>query len=210
SPICSKQNCDCPSIESVDTYKYLGVIIDKAISWKPHVDYLLGKLRFCLLIVSRLNKICSLRLLKLAYFSFFQSYFQYCIVSYGNAFDTTLLPVVTMQKKCIRLMTNESHMAASIPIFLHLKILPFKSLYIYRTLLYIKKHFNSFHLQRSRSNRNARYNHTNTIRTSRAQKCIKANSVRILNKLNCEYDITECTKHWLRSKSMEIFLQESS
>ena len=53
----SKQNCDCPSIESVDTYKYLGIIIDKAISWKPHVDYLLGKLRFCLLIVSRLNKI---------------------------------------------------------------------------------------------------------------------------------------------------------
>ena len=31
-------------LESCDTYKYLGVIFDRNLSWKPHVDYISGKI----------------------------------------------------------------------------------------------------------------------------------------------------------------------
>lgn len=39
-------NCDCEIIDQVEQIKYLGVIIDQKISWKPrHVNHLQNELR---------------------------------------------------------------------------------------------------------------------------------------------------------------------
>src|SRR5690606_28238879 len=203
-PKCTQQDCTCPTLENVNTYKYLGVIIDHKMSWKPHVDYLLGKLRFCLLIMARLRKVCGLRVLRLIYFSFFQSYMQYCPVVYGNAFQTTLQPLLILQKKCVKLMTNAPFLASSFPIFQSLKLLPFKCLYLFRVLLYVQKHLIDLDVQRSISNRNVQYRQLSRYYTSRGQRCIKYRAIKIMNVLNSEYNILELNRKTLKTKSLEI------
>ena len=32
-------------LESCDQYKYLGVVVDKNLSWKPHVEYICKKIQ---------------------------------------------------------------------------------------------------------------------------------------------------------------------
>src|SRR5690606_6721272 len=93
------------------------------------------------------KKSFSVRLLRLVYFSFFQSYLQYCLVAYGNAFASILAPTEVLQKKCVRLIANQSYTSASLPIFQKLNILPFKSLFIYRIVFYVKKHYYSLSLR---------------------------------------------------------------
>ena len=204
---CNAQICSCPSIESVDRYKYLGVIIDKQLSWKPHVEYLLGKLRFGLLIIYRLRKSFSVRLLRLVYFSFFQSYLQYCLVAYGNAFASLLVPIEVLQKKCVRLIANQSYTSASLPIFQKLNILSFKSLFIYRTLLYVKKHYYSLSLRQCMSTRHINFINSKKYNTTRGQRCLSFRTVSLLNALGSNFDITNCTKAILKKESVKIMNQ---
>src|SRR5690606_6687420 len=141
------------NIERVNNYKYLGVIIDSDMSFKSHIKYLLGKLRFSTLMIYRLRKIASLKLMKLMYYSFFQSHLQYCLAAYGNTFFTNLQPLRTLQKKSVRLISGNDATMHSYLLFKNYNILPLTSLYFYRCYLYLKKHYNEFDLRTNNSSR---------------------------------------------------------
>jgi hypothetical protein len=140
-PACHTTNaCSCPALEYVDTYKYLGVIIDRHLNWKPHVAFLSQKLRFATLLLAKLRNISSMRLLRTVYFAFFHSRMSYGLVSYGHTFDTTLAPLNVLQKRAIRIISKSHYTAHTAPLFANQGVLPLKQNFYFKCFcLHIKK-----------------------------------------------------------------------
>src|SRR5690606_12217614 len=68
---CNHIPCQCSSLEFVDKYKYLGLIFDKNLSWKCHIDSLMRKLRYAMIFIYKTQKVASSRLLRAIYFNYF-------------------------------------------------------------------------------------------------------------------------------------------
>ena len=75
--------CDT-EVGMVSNAKYLGVIIDDKLSWQPHLEHVLTKMKQGTGMIRRLSHIISPSNLSCLYYSFCQSYLQYCITSWGS------------------------------------------------------------------------------------------------------------------------------
>src|SRR5690606_35768762 len=76
--------CNCLKIESADALKYLGVLIDKNLSWKQHVANIARKVRFGVCVLYKISHYANETFLKAIYYAFIQSHIQYCISAYGG------------------------------------------------------------------------------------------------------------------------------
>ena len=115
--------CQCQKIESVESIKYLGLYIDKSLSWKEHVNKLIKKIRFGNCVLYKLASIASLKFLKSVYFAFVQSHLQYCLTLYGGTTATIIKPLEVLQKQAIRIINRAATRAHTASLFKNLKIL---------------------------------------------------------------------------------------
>ena len=90
------------TIEKVDKYKLVGVILDDKLNWKPHCDSVLRKLKMTYVMISKGRHTISQKNKLLLYNSLFRSYYTFGLEHYGSASLTTLKPLLTMQKKVLR------------------------------------------------------------------------------------------------------------
>ena len=65
--------------------KYLGLILDNKLNWKPHITELCKKLCRAVGILYKIRTLCPTSTLKSLYFSLFHSHLSYCFVVWGNA-----------------------------------------------------------------------------------------------------------------------------
>ena len=85
-----------------DSCKNLGIILDKNLNFKEHVDTICKKLsKFCGMIYS-IRHYYSRKILLRFYFSFAQSVIQCAILVYGSTNKTSLHPVYQAQKRIVR------------------------------------------------------------------------------------------------------------
>ena len=76
------------------------------------------------------------------HYSLAYPYISYCITTWGGALKTTLKPIVTLQKKIIKLMTFSDMRDPTTPLFSKLKILKFKDIYNLHLALLFHKTYN--------------------------------------------------------------------
>lgn len=120
-------NCNCPLIQKVNTFKYLGLHIDQNLKWKSHVQYLRSKLRIHMHTFYYLRKYVDQKFLKTLYFAWVQSILQYGIVVWGGDYFSNLLPLYKVHNRFLKLLK---------PTVLD-RILPLLHLYIFRLNLYV-------------------------------------------------------------------------
>src|SRR5690606_2207122 len=121
---CSKNaDCDCGSLDFVEQYKYLGVIIDSKISWSIHVNYIAKKFRFCNIMLYKLKYSAGIKFKKLLYYSGSQSRIQDCNTSYASASQDALRPVAKAQDYSFRFIRLNSQSNALSSSLVDLKIL---------------------------------------------------------------------------------------
>ena len=116
-------NIENKIVNETDQCKYLGVIMDKHMSWKPHITYVKSKLSKAIGIISKLRHNTPKHLVKSIYSAFFQPHIDYNNLNWGCASETNLLPIKTSLKKVVRIMTFSDFQAHSAPLFKELKIL---------------------------------------------------------------------------------------
>jgi len=63
-------------IQQTDSIKYLDVIIDNKLSWKPQISSLCGKLSQACGVVREIRHSADMKFLRLNYFSLFDSHLQ--------------------------------------------------------------------------------------------------------------------------------------
>ena len=106
-------------IERVESFNFLGIILQETLSWDSHVTMVKTKISKVIGILYRLKNIFPKETLKTLYTSLIASYLNYGLLLWGVESHK----VEIMQKKAIRLVTNSSYFAHTTPLFIKLNIL---------------------------------------------------------------------------------------
>ena len=91
-------------IKRVATLKFLGIIVHEHLSWKPHMEALLKKIRITCSVVNKIRNHRSQRILLLLYNSMIKGHLQYCIMTWCNGNKTMIKHLKTAVNKFIRIM----------------------------------------------------------------------------------------------------------
>ena len=117
------------TLERVNSFKYLGVILSEKLSWTAHIGHLVTKISRASYIISKLRHYVDLNSLKMIYYSLVYPHLIYCITSWGKAPISVLQPLEILQRKLIRIMTNSDFRCHTPPLFHSLKLLTISDIY---------------------------------------------------------------------------------
>ena len=129
-------------LEQKDSCKFLGIIIDKNLNWKNHIEYITNKISKNIALLGRLKHTFPKSILKNLYFSLVLPYLNYCNIIWASADKTSLNGMVILQKKAIRIISKAHYFAHSEPLFKTLEILSLEKIYKLNCLLFIYKLIN--------------------------------------------------------------------
>ena len=181
-------------LEQVDNFDFLGLTINKHLSWKPHIDKIANKISKFNGILNKLKHFLPKNILRTLYFSLIQSQLNYGILIWG--FESNRLE--KLQKKSMRIISCSKYNAHTEPLFKSNRILKMKDMFSLNVLKFyfrlvnknVPAYFNDYvDLNRIHSH-DTRYNHIiprNVTRTHTAQKCLRNYMSSVIN--SCESSI---------------------
>lgn len=185
---CVELSVNNSNLISVESTKFLGVVIDSRLNWHEHVITLRSKLEAVnftqRILVYSLNR----DYLRTAYFAYFHSLLSYGIPFWGCQ-KQNLEAVFVAQKKCIRIMTNKNPGAHCKPLFADLSIMPVPCVYIYRCVLLVRSMSGSLSLNSDYHDYNTRRRNDFSVpsgSTSRSQNGPIPSGIRMYNALPTE------------------------
>lgn len=147
------------NISSVESAKFLGMVIDNRLKWKPHITELHSKLSKALFALRIVTNIIDFSTSLTVYHGYFMSLARYGIVFWGNSSDSKA--IFKLQKKAIRIISKAKFSDSCRPLFRSLKLLPLPAVYIHELVLFVFKNFSFFD--------NGKKNHTYTTRSTSLQ-----------------------------------------
>ena len=122
-------------IDIVPHFNYLGIILDKHLSWKTHITMVTGKLSKISGILNRLKYIYPTHILLIIYKSLFVPHINYGSLVWGQNFNS----ISKLQKKVIRTVTRSSYIAHSEPLLKELNLLSVKDLMDLKLIKFLHK-----------------------------------------------------------------------
>ena len=148
------------NLEFVAFSKFLGVIVDDKLKFDNHISNVCEKLSKSIGIMFRIRDFIPNFCLRNLYFNLIHPYLIYCLPIYGATYDTHLQPLILLQKRAIRLISNAGYLDNTEPLFKLQRILKINDLYKFNVACYIFKNQNilsSFsrshdHFTRNRNN----------------------------------------------------------
>ena len=123
--------------------KYLGVLIDSHLSWKYHILHISKKIKRCIGILSKIRHSVTNQVLIQLYYSLIYPFLTYSLITWGNTYQTTLLLLIILQKKAVRIMTFSEYNSHSTPLFQNLKILKVSDLIYLYTALFMYDYYSN-------------------------------------------------------------------
>ena len=116
-------------LECKDYVKFLGVLNDKNLTWRPHIDHIASKISKIVGIIARLRHHVPLNTLLQIYRSLIFPYTLHSIPAWAQASQCDLKKILTLQKHALRLIFFASKRSHAIPLFVASNILPVNMLY---------------------------------------------------------------------------------
>lgn len=147
----------CIKVLKGEKVKYLGLLLDMNLNWKYHIEYLKSKLNILIRFFYMLKEICSVDVMRNVYFALVHSRIQYGITCWGGTYLSNLRPIVVQQKHIIRLMNKRSLRHPSWPLFVDLRVLPLRYVFVYKILKIFYMRSNCFHIHVNRYEGNLRH-----------------------------------------------------
>jgi len=130
-------------IERVTHTKFLGVFIDKDLSWKYHTSHIFVKVSRSLGILNCVKYILTPELLTTLYYTMINHYLSSCNIIWGGVSAIALKKLTCLQKRAIRLITCSHYRESSTPLFARLCIIKLGDNYKTQVLLFMYKAKNS-------------------------------------------------------------------
>jgi hypothetical protein len=84
--------------------KFLGIMIDKTLMWKSHIEMIILKLNVACSAVRAINPFVMQGTLKMVYHSYFHSIINYRIIFWGNSLFSN--SIFKLQNKIIRIIMS--------------------------------------------------------------------------------------------------------
>jgi len=144
----SIENCDGIKIdniklEQVYKTKFLGVIINQALSWDDHIHMIKQKIVKNTGIIYKIRKHLPQSVLISLYHTLIHPYLDYCNIVWAINKTTALNDLFICQKKIIRIVTNSKPRDHTVPLFKNLYILPVKSINDFQVACFVFRCFNN-------------------------------------------------------------------
>ena len=114
---------DNQTIEEVRSTKFLGVIIDKKITWKDHINYVAGKVSRAIGMMVKAKKYLRKEALLTLYYSFVYPYLTYCNHIWGATYISNLKKLIKLQNRIVRVIFNAKYRENADPLYKALGIL---------------------------------------------------------------------------------------
>lgn len=123
-------------IDTVNTYVYLGITVDRHFTWTAHIDTLCKRLRHCAFSLYKLKFILPSDIMRTVYLALVESILSYGLLSWGNASKTHIEKILSIQNKIITCIASKRlrHIDVS-QYYRDINILPISDLYVYRLIL---------------------------------------------------------------------------
>jgi len=134
------KNCDGVTvngerIELSNHVKYLGIHVDKDLSWKEHISYVTRKLLAVNGVLCKSQHLLPVSARRSVYFSLVHSRLQYCMEIWGLGFKHKN-PLIIAQKKILRNIAGVPRNSHTSQLFKNLSIMPLKTELEYRLSLF--------------------------------------------------------------------------
>ena len=126
-------------LKFTDCSMFLGVKLDCGLKFSNHISYISDKISKNIGIFSKIKDNLPLEARKSYYYSFVYPFITYNVISWGHTYSCHLEPIVLLQKRMIRYMTDSSYLAHTNELFYQLGILKFEDVYKYFTCIYMQK-----------------------------------------------------------------------
>ncbi|KAL0819437.1 hypothetical protein ABMA28_007542 [Loxostege sticticalis] len=101
----SDDSCSCLSIAKSSTVKYLGVLLDDQLTWKPHIELITSRIRKLIWVFKKLRYVADLDLLRRVYYALAQSILGYCVVTWGGTCKSHMIQIERAQRSLLKTMT---------------------------------------------------------------------------------------------------------
>lgn len=206
--IAGDTNCRCPLIQRVEQTKYLGVYVDQRLSWYPHLEHVIARLRKLIWIFKTLRHVAPRRvagprnlnrnILTEIYVSLVQSVLVYCITVWGGAAKTRFIDLERAQRSLIKVMHFKNIRFPTVSLYQISGLFSVRKLYITQTIS--RKHknlpYNPDIKNKRRKDIVAIAPRTNTVFASSQYTIRSAHLYNVINKEIYLYDKTlyECKK----------------
>ena len=118
-------------LECKDSVKYLGILIDKNLSWKQHISSITMKISKLVGLIAKIRHFVPLHTLLSIYQSLILPYLTYGLTVWGQANITYLEKLLLLQKRVVRYIYFAKPRDHAVPLFINANILPISYLYHY-------------------------------------------------------------------------------
>ena len=86
---------------------FLGVILNETLNWKQHIETIENKISKNIGILYKSKPFLDIKSLKQLYFSFINSYIDYCNIAWGSTNQTILKKILSKQKHALRIIFGQ-------------------------------------------------------------------------------------------------------
>ena len=179
-------------IECVNNFNFLGIIIDKHLTWNNHIDKIVSKLSKITGIMNKLKEYIPSNILQTIYNSLVLPHLNYGILLWGHKCTR----VAQLQKRCIRIVNQSSFLAHTDPIFKNLKLLKVNDIFQHKQLKFyynfinnqLPEYFRNFQIKTSSeihnyNTRNRNYLFKERTNLGSTRKCIRYEIIDTLNNI---------------------------
>lgn len=111
--------------------KFLGVFVDRGMKFAVHIADVCSKVSKCVGLLYKIQSILPEHILLKLYYSLVYPYLIYCNIIWDGTFPSHIDPLYLLQKKLVRIITNETYLAHSSPLFHETAILKLKDIHLY-------------------------------------------------------------------------------
>ena len=201
--------------------KFLGVLLDSSLSWKPHITELSKKLSRTVGLFYEIRHYAPLETLKLLYYGIFLPFISHGVHVWRLTYPTHLNKVFILQKKIIKCMTFNDIMVPSSLLFHKLEFLKLMTLIISKLLLlfmsinglapqYFENSFTSLSSKYSIGTRQSKKGNLFLERQNTVQygiRSIQYAGAKLWNSIPCEFRLASSIKKF-RSE-LKVYLIKS-
>ena len=92
-------------IKQETSLKYLGIYIDCNLNWKSHIQHISKKIKRSIGMLCKIRHFVTSHVITQFYYSLIYPYLTYGITLWGNTYISNLNPIITLQKRVVRIIT---------------------------------------------------------------------------------------------------------